>query len=114
MMKKAAIGAADLPLDLLLTTLEHVLAGARYSLEWVPGALTDTCGGSMLFLRWLSDPERGSWLLLPGEPHGRRIASGLVRELRRPLVYHVATWYSEGRRGEVGVVSYELQPDGDK
>ena len=114
MLKKAAIGAADLSLDRLITAIEHVLADARYSLEWVPGAITDKYFGTKLYLQWMASPEQGSWLVLPVEPHGSRIAAALVRELQRPLVYHVAHWYSEGRRGEVGVATYEMQAGGQK
>lgn len=114
MLKKAAVGAADLPLDLLLSTTEHVLSDARYALEWVPGAITDEYGSTKLYVQWLAAPQQGSWLVLPIDPHGNRIALALVRELQRPLVYHVANWYSGGRHGEMGVVSYQMEPVGEK
>jgi hypothetical protein len=111
-LKRAAVGAADLSLELLVDALDRVLAAGNYRLEWVPGVLGDGSGDAKLYLRWLSGPDCGAWLVLPREPHGRRIASALLGELGRPLVCHQANWFGQGRRGELGVASDERSPDG--
>ncbi len=112
--RRAAIGATDLPLASLLGAQDHVLVSEGYRLEWESNVITSESGGAQFHLEWISSPERGSWLVVPIEPHSRRIVESLVRDLQRTLIYHEASCYATRGKREVGVVSYEIQLDGSR
>ncbi len=108
----AGVGAVDLEPEPTVAALERIVQRLGYVLEWRPGAKTWKASGCAMRIFWRYFPERGTWLDLPLAPHDRKIATALVQELGRPLIYHEAIWLIDANTGSLQVRSSELQSDG--